>query len=99
MKRSVKSPISINLPVTGDKKASECRVLLFNCNCHTFDVVILQSIRAIHCPRVKAESIAVMAHEIGVVVVYEGLSGDCERVAGVLESIGLRVRVDEIEFV
>jgi len=73
--------------------SSKWLTILFNCNCHTFDAVITQIIRAIHCPRNKAEDLAFFADMIGEVIICEGTKEKCEEVAVILGSIGLKATV------
>ena len=68
-------------------------VVLFNCNCHTFDEVAEQIMKAIGCSIEKAFRFAYVADQLGSVVVYEGERGDCEKVASILGSTGLQVKV------
>ena len=69
------------------------RVLLFNCDCHSFDEVELQLIKALHCPFARARAYAWEAHSRGLCAVYQGPRERCEAVAGVLEDIRLKVKV------
>ena len=71
------------------------RAILFNCNCHTFDVVIDRLMKAIPCSRSKAGHLASVAHHTGSVKVYEGDKESCERVADVLGASGLLVSVSK----
>ena len=70
-------------------------VILFNCNCHTFDDVIEQLMLAIGCSSEKASQLAQVADQFGEVKVYEGSNEDCERVANIIGSIGLVVKVSQ----
>ena len=71
-------------------------VILYNCDCHSFDEVIAQLMIATGCNMAKAEQIAEEAHHLGRAVAYSGESEECERVAGVLRSIGLQVETDRV---
>lgn len=71
------------------------KTILFNCNCHTFEAVTQQIIRAIQCTREKADDLAFFADSIGSVTIYEGTKDKCEKVAKVLGSIGLNVTVTQ----
>lgn len=70
-------------------------VILYNCDCHTFDEVILQLQKATGCSLELAEIIAAEAHLTGRAIAYSGESDDCERVAASLRSIGLQVETDK----
>ncbi len=69
------------------------KTVLFNCNCHTFDAVITQIIRAIHCTREKASNLANQADVAGSAIICEGTKDKCEKVASILGCIGLVVTV------
>ena len=69
------------------------KTLLLNCDCHTFDEVERQLIKAIRCPLSRARQLSWEVHSRGQAVVYEGPRERCEAVADVLASIGLRVKV------
>lgn len=71
-------------------------VILYNCDCHTFDEVISQLMIATGCGPVKAEQIAEEAHQLGRAVAYSGEEEECERVAEILRSIGLQVETDRV---
>jgi ATP-dependent Clp protease adaptor protein ClpS len=71
-------------------------VILYNCDCHSFDEVILQLVRATGCHQAKAEQIAEEAHHLGRAVAFSGDEEECERVAAVLASIGLQVETDRV---
>ena len=69
------------------------KTILFNCECHTFEQVEAQLIKAIRCPLGKARAIAWEVHSKGLSVVYVGVRERAEAVAEVLASIGLVVKV------
>ncbi len=69
-------------------------VILYNCDCHTWDEVILQLQKAIGCCLETAERIAEEAHFTGRAIAFTGPAEECERVAGVLRSIRLQVETD-----
>ena len=71
------------------------QVILFNCNCHTFDAVIEQLIKAIGCSSSTASQLAYVADQFGSVTVYKGEKEECERVADILGSIRLVVKVSQ----
>lgn len=69
-------------------------VILYNCDCHSFDEVILQLQKATGCALEKAVDIAVEAHTRGRAIAYTGSGEDCEKAAAVLRSIRLQVETD-----
>ena len=71
-------------------------VILYNCDCHTFDEVILQLQKSIGCDLEKAEALAVEAHISGRVIAFSGDFDECERVAASLRSIKLQVETDKL---
>ncbi len=87
--------ILMTLAVDSDNSSATGKVILFNCNCHTFDAVILQITRAIHCPQEKALCLAQMADATGSSMIYKGPLKRCEKVADILASIGLKVAIEE----
>lgn len=70
------------------------RVILFNDDWHTFDEVINQLIKAIHCTPERAEAYAWEVHTKGKAAVFEGELVECFRVAGVLEEIALHTQIE-----
>ncbi len=73
-----------------------CVVILYNCDCHSFDEVILQLQKAAGYSIERAEDIAMEAHVRGRAIAYTGESEDCERVAKILRSIRLQVETDRL---
>lgn len=71
------------------------RVILFNCECHTFDDVEKQLIKAIHCSLARAREFSWEVHSKGSAVVYKGPKERCEAVAAILEDIRLVVKVSQ----
>ena len=67
--------------------------VLHNCECHTFEQVVRQLIKAIACTEEKAWEIAWQVHNTGKGVVKVGPEAECVRVGGILASIGLIVTV------
>lgn len=70
-------------------------VILFNCNCHTFDDVIEQLMSGIGCSSEKASQLTYVADQFGSVKVYEGGKEDCDRIADIIGSTGLVVKVSQ----
>ncbi len=69
------------------------RVILFNDDWHTFDEVINQLIKAIHCSFEKARNLAFEVHTKGKAVVFSGELSECLRVSSVLEEIALHTQI------
>jgi ATP-dependent Clp protease adaptor protein ClpS len=73
---------------------SGSKVFLFNCECHTFDEVITQLLKAVPgMTRPLAEELAWRVHTTGLAEVYRGGASDCDRVARILGETGLIVQV------
>ncbi len=70
------------------------KVILFNDDIHSFDEVIAQLIKATGCSSARAEAIAWEVHTTGKAVCYEGDLGECLRVSGILEEIGLHTQIE-----
>lgn len=83
-------------PETTDRSGSSfaCRVILFNCDCHSFDDVEKQLIKAARCTLARARALSWEVHSTGSAVVYSGALERCEAVAASLEDIRLKVRVE-----
>lgn len=90
-----KKPIILTLEIDPNDSNDPAKVILFNCNCHTFDAVILQITRAIQCTQEKAMRLAEQADTTGQATIFEGPRKRCEKVADMLASIGLKVVVEE----
>ncbi len=69
------------------------RTVLLNCDCHSFDEVERQLIKAVRCSLAQARRWSMEVHSSGSAVVYRGPRERCEAVAMVLEDIGLQVKV------
>ena len=69
-------------------------VILYNCDCHSFDEVeyILQ--KATGCSLEKAEAIAMEVHTKGRSICFSGEKEACERVTAIIASIKLQVEMD-----
>ena len=67
--------------------------ILHNCDCHTFEQVVRQLMKAIACSEEKGWEIAWQVHNTGKAVVKVGAETECVRVGNVLASIGLVVTV------
>jgi ATP-dependent Clp protease adapter protein ClpS len=69
--------------------------ILWNCDCHTFEQVANQLVKAIGCSYDDGMAIAWRVHNEGKAVVRIGAQSECERVGRILSTIGLRVTVVE----
>jgi ATP-dependent Clp protease adaptor protein ClpS len=79
---------------TGTGGGEGSKVFLFNCDCHTFEEVIAQLLKAVPgMTRSLAEELAWRAHNHGLAEVYRGSASDCDRVAKILGETGLIVQV------
>lgn len=80
-------------PTDGTTRGLPWSTLLFNCNCHTFDQVARQLMKAIRVSYERGMQIADVVHHQGKATVYTGHRERCEAVAMVLEDIGLLTKV------
>jgi ATP-dependent Clp protease adaptor protein ClpS len=88
------TPETIEEQKTGAGDGLEAKVVVYNCNCHTFRQVILLFCEAI--PGMtpdKALELAYQIHNHGSAVVFEGDRAVAERIAKHLAGGGLRVVV------
>ena len=69
------------------------RVILFNCECHTFDEVENALLKATQCSIAQARAWSWEVHTKGSAVVYHGPKEQCEAVADSIGAIGLTVTV------
>ena len=69
-------------------------VILYDCDCHSFEDVITQLQKAIGCTPEKGEAFAMEVHTKGRAVVFSGDDAECERVANILRQIRLQVETD-----
>lgn len=84
----------IEKETTDDSGAeSGWKTILFNCNCHSFDEVERQLMKAIRCTLSRARQFSMQVHTQGSAVVYQGPRERCEAVAMMLGDIGLIVKV------
>jgi len=82
-------------PTDGTTRGVPWNTLLFNCNCHSFDDVARQLMKAIRVSYDRGMEIANVVHHSGRAVVYTGHRERCEAVAMVLEDIGLITLVSQ----
>jgi len=67
--------------------------VLHNCDCHTFEQVVRQLMKAIACSEERGWELAWQVHTTGRAVVKVCAEAECVRVGNVLASIGLVVTV------
>lgn len=67
--------------------------ILHNCDCHTFEEVVRQLMKAIGCSEAEGWEISWRVHTSGKAVVKVGSEGECVKVGNVLAEIGLVVTV------
>ena len=67
--------------------------VLHNCDCHTFEQVVQQLMKAIGCSEDRGWELAWEVHNTGKAVVKVGPELECVRAGNVLASIGLIVTV------
>jgi len=88
-------------PATGDETDQKTGqpppwiTFLWNCDCHTFEQVANQLVKAIGCSYDEGMAIAWRVHSEGKAAVRFGPRPECERVGRILAEIGLRVTVVE----
>jgi ATP-dependent Clp protease adapter protein ClpS len=68
-------------------------VVLFNCECHSFEQVEAILLKAVRCSLAQARAFSWEVHSQGSCIVYQGALERCEAVADVIGSIGLLVKV------
>ncbi len=69
--------------------------ILHNCDCHTFEEVVKQLMKAIGCSEERGWELAWQVHNTGKAVVKVGPETECVRVGNVLAAIGLIVTVTQ----
>jgi hypothetical protein len=69
-------------------------VVLYNCECHSFDDVIGILQKAIGCSVEKGFALALEVHTKGRAIVFSGEREECEKVANIIASIRLQVETD-----
>lgn len=92
---AVEAPIKKPTDGTGTYRGFGCKVVLWNCNCHTFEDVAMALMVAIRCSLERGHTLAQNVHSNGKTIVYEGHRERCEAVAEVLQGARLRVTIDQ----
>ncbi|HEY5627709.1 MAG TPA: ATP-dependent Clp protease adaptor ClpS [Nitrospira sp.] len=90
----VATPLVTETPSTGTGDGLEARVVVYNCECHTYQQVISLFCQCI--PGMNPSRAFELAWKIdhqGEAVVFEGSWKEAEEIAGKLASGGLRVAV------
>ncbi len=95
MTGTTSAPVHVEEEIDRSTSDYAWRVVLFNCECHTFDEVERQLIKATRCGLGRARELAWEVHSKGLAIVYHGPQERCEAVAAVLEDIGLVVKVTQ----
>lgn len=98
----VETPSTYELPSLGDwtdiREGLDINgpwiVILYNCECHTFDDVIGILQVATGCTVDEAEFLALKVHHEGRAIVFDGTHEECDRVARIIGSIRLQVETD-----
>jgi ATP-dependent Clp protease adaptor protein ClpS len=67
--------------------------ILHNCDCHTFEEVVRQLVKAIACSEDEGWRIAWQVHNTGKAVVKIASESECVRVGNILAAVGLVVTV------
>jgi ATP-dependent Clp protease adaptor protein ClpS len=77
------------------ERDSGWKVILFNCECHSFEQVEAVLLKATRCSLAQARAWSFEVHSKGSAVVYQGALERCEAVADVIGAIGLQVKVSQ----
>ncbi len=89
----VETPDVEEIDRTDTAVAPPWMTILHNCDCHTFEEVVKQLMKAIGCTEDKGWELAWQVHNTGKAVVKVGPEAECVRVGNILASIGLVVTV------
>jgi ATP-dependent Clp protease adapter protein ClpS len=92
---TTESPQVDELDATDVQVAPPWMTVLHNCDCHTFEEVVKQLMKAIACSEERGWELAWQVHNTGKAVVKVGAETECVRVGNVLASIGLVVTVTQ----
>lgn len=78
-----------------DKSEQELvwKVILFNCYCHTYEEAVEQVMMTLKCGYCAGCRYADSAEKNGSVEIFEGSFSDCTRIANILGSTGLDVKM------
>src|SRR5215813_2874332 len=89
----VETPEVEDLEITDVAVSPPWITILHNCDCHTFEQVVRQLMKAIACSEERGWELAWQVHNSGKAVVKVGGESECVRVGNVLAAIGLVVTV------
>ncbi|HYB42090.1 MAG TPA: ATP-dependent Clp protease adaptor ClpS [Candidatus Methylomirabilis sp.] len=89
----VETPEVEDLEDTDVAAAPPWMTILHNCDCHTFEQVVRQLMKAIGCTEERGWELAWQVHNTGRAVVKVGPETECVRVGNILAAIGLIVTV------
>jgi len=84
-----------NINIATDKERT-WQSILFNCDCHSIDDVVLRLQKAIGCSEEQAFQYANTAEQFGCVTYFTGSQEECNKVAKPLAAIALDVVVEPI---
>jgi ATP-dependent Clp protease adapter protein ClpS len=93
--RPAESPEVEDLGRTDTDLAPPWMTILHNCDCHTFEEVVKQLMKAIGCSEERGWELAWQVHNSGKAVVKVAPEAECVRVGNILAAIGLVVTVTQ----
>ncbi len=91
----VETPDVQDLETTDIAVAPPWMTILHNCECHTFEEVVRQLMKAIGCSEERGWELAWQVHNTGKAVVKVATEAECVRVGNILAAIGLIVTVTQ----
>jgi ATP-dependent Clp protease adapter protein ClpS len=91
----VETPDVQEVEGTDSAAAPPWMTILHNCDCHTFEDVVKQLIKAIGCSEERGWELAWQVHNTGKAVVKVAPEPECVRVGNILAAIGLVVTVTQ----
>jgi ATP-dependent Clp protease adapter protein ClpS len=92
-RQATETPQVEDLGATDVAVAPPWMTVLHNCDCHTFEDVVKQLMKAIACSEERGWELAWQVHNTGKAVVKVGAETECVRVGNILAAIGLVVTV------
>jgi ATP-dependent Clp protease adapter protein ClpS len=91
----LETPDVEDLEATEVTPAPPWMTILHNCDCHTFEEVVRQLMKAIGCTADRGWELAWQVHNTGKAVVKVAPEAECVRVGNILAAIGLIVTVTQ----
>jgi len=91
----VETPEVQDIESTDIAVAPPWMTILHNCDCHTFEEVVKQLMKAIGCSEERGWELAWQVHNTGKAVVKVAPEAECVRVGNILAAIGLIVTVTQ----